>query len=187
VVVTVGQPARGVYPTLLGRAFDTLHPNVREAHLAPLYAEGTMDVVHGTHRLARFFVGLMHLPAPGPAKPVTLRVTEAIDGAAGVMHWNRVFGKSRLRTCQSAWRGLLLERSGPGSITYRLRVDDGALVYEQTSMRVLNLPISSGMTPNVRARASGASTGWHVDVIVEWRGYLVCRYTGRMAAVRGTS
>jgi hypothetical protein len=36
------------YHAILGEAFDTLHPNVRRAHEAPLTAEGTFDVVHGS-------------------------------------------------------------------------------------------------------------------------------------------
>ena len=51
------------YQALLGDAFNTLHPNVRRAHEAPLSAEGTFDVVHGTHRVTRILVALMKLPA----------------------------------------------------------------------------------------------------------------------------
>jgi hypothetical protein len=49
------------YDEILGEAFDTLHPNVRRAHEAPLSAEGTFDVVHGIHRVTRILVALMKL------------------------------------------------------------------------------------------------------------------------------
>jgi hypothetical protein len=188
VVVTTGTPAAGVYRTVLGSAFDALHPHVRQAHLAPLHAEGEMDVVHGSHRLTRLFVGLMHLPAVGSAKPVTLRVTEEVDRAGRMeMLWIREFGASRLVTRQSARRGLLMERHGAGSLTYSLRAQDGSLVYEQKSMRVFNVRLWPGMTPIVSARASAAANGWDVEVVVRWRGHLICRYAGRMCLVRNTA
>lgn len=38
---------RSPYETLLGQEFASLHTNVRRAHLAPLRAEGEIDVEHG--------------------------------------------------------------------------------------------------------------------------------------------
>lgn len=126
----------------------------------------------------------MNLPAAGSALPVALQVSSTVNGAGReVMDWSRQFGTSRLRTRQSAWRGLLLERSGAGSITYALSEEHGSLVYAQRSMRILNLPIWSGFTPVVHALASPAAAGWQVDVTVHWRGHLICRYTGGMSFV----
>jgi len=59
VVAHTGTSSTGVYPTVLGRAFDALHPHVREAHVAPLHARGAMNVEHGSHRMTRLLVGLM--------------------------------------------------------------------------------------------------------------------------------
>jgi hypothetical protein len=48
--------SRSPYQALLGEAFDTLHPNLRRAHEAPLNAQGNFDVVHGTHRVTGILV-----------------------------------------------------------------------------------------------------------------------------------
>jgi len=147
-----------------------------------------MNIVHGSHGMTRLIVGLMGLPAAGSEKPVTLRVTEeAGRGGPRQMLWIREFGASSLITRQSARRGRLVERSGPGTIVYTLHEKDGALVYEQESMRFLHVPLWAGLTPVVSARASPAAAGWDVDVVVQWRGHLMCRYAGRMSAVRGAA
>ena len=184
-VAQPGTSAAGVYPAILGRAFDALHPHVREAHIAPLSARGTMNVVHGSHGLTRLLVALMGLPAAGTGKAVTLRVTEDVgpDGRRRML-WIRQFGTSSLITRQSAQGSLLVERSGPGTIVYALHEQQGSLVYEQRSMRFLNLPLWAGVTPAVSASASPAADGWDVDVVVRWRGHLICAYAGRMALVR---
>ena len=81
------------YHELLGEAFDTLHPNVRRAHEAPLNAEGTFDVVHGTHRVTRMLVALMKLPAAGSRVPVALRVVVGparTDAGPLTLRWSAV-------------------------------------------------------------------------------------------------
>ena len=37
------------YRDLLGEAFESLHPHVQRAHVAPLSALGVVDVERGTH------------------------------------------------------------------------------------------------------------------------------------------
>jgi hypothetical protein len=185
VVAHPGTSAAGVYPAILGRAFDALHSHVREAHIAPLYARGTMNVIHGSHGVTRLLVALMGLPAAGTEKAVTLRVTQEVgrDGCLR-MHWIREFGTSSLITKQSAQGRLLVERNGLGTVVYALHEQGGSLVYEQQSMRFLNLPLWAGLTPSVSAIASPAADGWDVDVLVRWRGHLICGYAGRMSLVR---
>jgi len=172
------------YRTVLGAAFDALHPHVQEAHTAPLHATGTMDVVHGAHRFTRVLAAVFRLPAAGRAQAVTLDVTEEAPTTSRFeMRWNRVIGNWTLRSRQTADRGLLIEQHWPARIAFALREDGGSLVYEQRSIRVMRGPLWSGAAPQVRAEASPAAIGWHVVVEVSWRGHLICRYAGEMARV----
>ena len=172
------------YRTVLGAAFDALHPHVKEAHTAPVHATGIMDVVHGTHRFTRVLAAVFRLPAAGRSQMVTLDVTEE-PRAAGrfAMRWNRVIGDWTLRSRQTAHRGLLIEQHWPARIAFALREDAGSLVYEQRSIRVMHVPLWSRAAPQVRAEASPAASGWHVVVEVSWRGHLICRYAGEMTRV----
>lgn len=159
---------------LLGEAFASLEAGVQRGHLAPLSAEGTLDVEHGAWWLTPLFVRLMTLPAAGKGQPVRLEVTPL---GAGV-EWTRRIGSSILRTRQRAEGSLLVERHGLGRVAFALDAKEGALMYRQVSMRVAGIPVPSFLSPRVSGCASPAALGWHIDVAVTWRGRLVCRYAG---------
>jgi Domain of unknown function (DUF4166) len=166
------------YETVLGEAFASLHARVRRAHLPPLRAEGTIDVEHGPRWLARPMIWLMKLPAAGPGQPVQLDVAE--DGSELV--WTRRIGGSVLRTRQRASGSRLVERTGLGRVSFDLAVEDGALLYRQSSIHVAGLPLPSSLSPRVGAVVSATADGWHVVVTVKWRGRMVCRYAGTIRA-----
>jgi hypothetical protein len=171
------------YQYLLGDAYHRLHPHVRLAHEAPLAATGAVDVVHGSHPLTPLIVRAMKLPAAGSAQPVLLHVTSAAAG----MIWTRRIGDTVLDTRQFARQGRLVERSGPGTVEFVLRVDDGALVYAPAGCRLLEVPLPRPPAPRVNARVAPTAEGWRVEVVVEWGGHLVCRYAGAMRPSHSTS
>ena len=166
------------YQVVLGASFASLHAHVQHAHLPPLRAEGTFDVEHGPGYLVPPLIWLMKLPAAGPRLPVRLDVTE--DGSELV--WTRRIGRSVLRTRQCARGSRLVERSGLGRVTFDLSVEDGALLYRQSSIHLAGLPLPSSVSPRVAAAASATAAGWRVVVTVTWRGRIVCRYAGSMHA-----
>jgi hypothetical protein len=166
------------YEAVLGEAFASLHAHVRRAHLPPLCAEGTIDVEHGPGWLARPMIWLMKLPAAGPRQAVRLDVAE--DGSELV--WTRRIGRSILRTRQCASGSRLVERSGLGRVSFDLAVEDGALLYRQSTIHVAGLPVPSSLSPRVGAVVSATGEGWHVLVTVEWRGRILCRYAGTIRA-----
>ena len=171
------------YHAILGEAFETLHPNVRRAHEAPLTAEGTFDVVHGIHRLTRILVPLMKLPAAGRRVPVTLNVADVpARTSAGpfTQRWERRIGQTPLCTHQHAQRGFLVEALGPGRMVFSLRAASGCLLYEHAAVRFLFLRVPPALAPRVQVRVSPDPEGWHVDVRVEWHGHLICEYGGSM-------
>jgi hypothetical protein len=166
------------YEDVLREAFASLHAHVRRAHLPPLRAEGTIDVEHGPGWLARSVIWLMKLPAAGPRQPVRLDV--AADGSELV--WTRRIGRTVLRTRQRASGSRLVERSGLGRVSFDLAVEDGALLYRQSSIHVAGLSVPSSLGPHVGAVVSATTEGWRVVVTVEWRGRLVCHYAGTIRA-----
>lgn len=166
------------YEAVLGQAFASLHAHVRRAHLPPLRAEGRIDVEHGRGWLARPMIWLMRLPAAGPRQPVRLQVVE--DGPELV--WTRSIGRAVLRTRQRASGSRIVERSGLGRITFDLAVEDGALLYRQSSIYVAGLPVPTSLGPCVSAVVSATAEGWRVVVTVTWRGRIVCRYAGTIHA-----
>jgi uncharacterized protein DUF4166 len=176
---SVSSFALSPYEAILGEAFASLHAHVRRAHLAPLRAEGTIDVEHGPGWLTRPMIWLMKLPAAGLRQPVRLDVAE--DGPELV--WTRKIGGSILRTRQRAGGSRIVERSGLGQVTFDLAVDDGALLYRQSSIHVAGLPLPSSLSPRVAAVVSPTASGWRVVVTVTWRGRILCRYAGTIRAL----
>lgn len=174
---TFNNPRVAAYETALREAFVALAPEVQRAHLAPLVATGTIDVEHGSYPITKPLVKLMKLPRAGRAQAVRLEVTA--DGEDLI--WMRRIGDVSLNTRQSAAGSCIVERSGPGRIVFRLRVEDGNLLYRQTALTVAGIRVPRAIAPQVEARVSAAPGGWQVDVHVTWRTHLVCRYAGRMA------
>ena len=170
--------AASPYEAVLGHAFASLHPHVRRAHLAPLHAEGMLDVEHGPGWMSQALVRLMKLPAAGSRQPVELDV--AARGSELV--WSRRIGGIVLRTRQYANGSRLVERAGLGRVVFDLTADDGALLYRQASLHVAGVPLPGSLSPRVSAVVSAAAEGWHVAVTVRWRGRIVCRYAGQVRA-----
>jgi hypothetical protein len=166
------------YEAILGERFASLPAHVREAHLPPLRAEGTIDVEHGPGWLARPIIWLMNLPGAGSHQPVRLDVVG--DGAELI--WMRRIGDSTLRTRQRAAGSRLVERSGLGRISFDLDVDNGALLYRQSRMSIAGVPVPASLSPHVGAVVSATAEGWRVAVTITWRGRLMCRYAGMIHA-----
>jgi Domain of unknown function (DUF4166) len=166
------------YEAVLGEAFASLHTHVRRAHVAPLQAQGTIDVEHGSGWPTRPMIWLMKLPAAGLRQPVQLEVVN--DGAE--LLWTRRIGASVLRTRQRASGERLVESSGLGRVSFHLAAEGGALLYRQASIHVAGLPVPSSLSPRVSAVVSPTAEGWHVTVTVTWRQRFVCRYAGPVHA-----
>ncbi len=175
---TSGSETGSPYQILLGAAFAALHPDVQRAHLAPLAAEGTLDVEHGAG-WSGLLIHVMNLPGAGRGQRVRLDVTPI--GAE--VEWTRRIGPSVLRTRQRAIGSLLVEHYGGVRIAFALDVENGALVYRQIWMRAAGVAIPSSVSPRVSARVSPEAGGWRVEVTVTWRGRLVCRYAGALGPV----
>lgn len=163
------------YEAILGDAFTTLHPRVQRAHLAPLVANGTLDVEHGSHPLTPLLIKILRLPAAGHAL-ARLEVASSGEG----LTWMRQIGSTVLRTVQHASHDRIVERNGLGRVEFELHAEHGSLEYRQVTMSVAGVQVPAFVRPRVRAGVSAAPEGWHVEVVVTWRNHLVCRYAGDM-------
>ena len=123
-------------------------------------------------------IWLMNLPAAGPRQPAQLDVAE--DGLELI--WTRRIGGAILRTRQRARGSQLVEYSGLGRVSFDLAVENGALLYSQSSIHIAGVPVPSSLSPRVAAVVSPTAEGWRVVVTVEWRGRIVCRYAGTIRA-----
>lgn len=142
-------------------------------------AEGRLDVEHGSHWSSPLLIRLMTLPAAGRGQRVRLDVAPAGDE----VEWVRHIGASVLRTRQRARGSLLVERHGPGEVSFELEVEDGALRYRQVAIGAAGLAVPRFMSPLISARVSPTTAGWYVDVSVTWRGHLVCHYAGALGVL----
>ena len=124
----IEQPkAKGLYPALLGSAWNELAEPVRRAHGAGEWA-GTFRVLPPANWLGRVFARWLRLPAPGEA--VRVRLSVKVDGDREC--WTRTFDRQPLVTRQHRDRhGRMIEQFAGLELRVQLRVQDGGLIYEQ--------------------------------------------------------
>src|SRR5437868_9093763 len=172
--------AVGLYPQLLGSAWSDLHETVKRLHMetAPVQATGSLRIRHGNGRIARCLLSLFGMPPAGEAVPTRLAISLYGNGEK----WLRTFGDRLLVSTQwPGGRGLLAERFGALELRFRLKVHDGALVYQQTgvALRLLLIPIPlpGWLAPEVAAREKpgGGLNQTHVcvQVVLPWVGLLI--------------
>jgi uncharacterized protein DUF4166 len=152
----------GLYPRLLGEAWNELSEPVRRIHggAAAVRAAGWFDVRRGAGTLVSWICALLRLPAEGGGLPVRLVVSPHPRGE----RWDRTIGAKALITEQSERPGgLLAERFGPLELSFRLEAVDRALVFVQTGAALrlgpVRLPLPRFASPRVEACAWAAEGG----------------------------
>lgn len=153
-----------LYPTLLGSCWTELAPPVRRLHAGSAQAAGSFRIRWNTGRAGRLLARLLALPPSGESVPVAL----AIERTARSERWMRAFGGRPL--CTTQWRSgdLLVEAFGLAQIWFRLRVDGGALIFEQVRAAIglfgFTLPLPPWLAPSIEGRATPKGDAVHVDV-----------------------
>lgn len=115
-----------LYRRLLGAAFDSLPPTLRDFHDVERerHFEATFRITRGRGWLRGLVCRLGGLPPAGEAVPLRLRVYP--DGDAE--RWERQFGDKRLKSVQRLRDGLMVESFGNGwRLGFRLTVEGAAL------------------------------------------------------------
>lgn len=141
-----------LYSRLLGGEWAKLDECVRWAHSNGVEKRGMFRITHGTGWLARSAVRSSHLPQAANVVETRLKIITDDVGE----RWERSFNGEMFTTQQWAAGGMLVERFGAWELRFALRVEQGALVYEQRGARFcagsLRLPMLLACAPFVEAR-----------------------------------
>jgi hypothetical protein len=164
-------PADSLYAAMLGPAWSNLHPAVQQAHAGGPFTRrtGQMRTLRGSGWLARLLLALLRWPATSASTPTQLLVRRTGRGEL----WTRRFGRRTITTTQHAGRdGVLCERLAPFEFGFRLRVEDGGLVFQQVAAAIalgsIRAALPRCLWPRVAARESAVGPRrTHVRVSVE--------------------
>ena len=139
-----------LYAGVLGASWGEVAAPVRSLHKPGAELCGVFRISRGAGRLARILARWSRLPAAATDAGTRLRIVE--DGPC--QRWDRSFaGVPMVSTQWAGSAGHLMERIGQWEFCFRLRVMDGALIYEQQHARFclgpLRIPLPCG--PHVAA------------------------------------
>ena len=142
-----------LYRRLLGPAFDTLPPTLRQFHDVETEWRG-----HARFRITRGRGWLRDLAAragrlPPAGEDVPLRLRLVAEGERE--RWIRHFGGHKLESVQWAEGGLLVESFGALRLGFRLVVEPPALRLEPARAWLLGLPWPLALAP----RGTGVEVG----------------------------
>ena len=159
----------GLYPRLLGPAWNELAAPVRRLHSAQGSVErvGLFRVRRGERRLARFLAWLEKLPAAGEAVSTRLEITADSERET----WRRDFAGTQMVTRQrESPAGVLAERFRYLEFRFRLCVIDHALCLHQVGVALclgrLAVPLPRWLAPQIAARAWAKKNSATVQVAV---------------------
>jgi hypothetical protein len=170
---------RGVFPRVLGAAFDRLPAMVGDVHCGVSVAMAGSAVSS-----ARGFGALMTrlaLGLPAPGRHVAW-VSIAASGKGEA--WTRRFGassfSSRLRTVKTD-PGRFEERFGPATFRFSAVADARGFDWIQEGWRIGPLPLPDWLGPRIRARCFERDETYRFRVVVAhpWLGVLMA-YAGRL-------
>jgi hypothetical protein len=144
---------QALFATLLGPAWLAVAPAVRRLHATAVHARGRFRVRRGAGWLARLIAACCGMPRAGEDVPMTL----VVDRDHHAERWSRRFGDRAFHTRHWARRGRLMETLRLVHCGFRLRVERGALVFDQVSaafgFRWFAVPIPRLLAPSIEARA----------------------------------
>ena len=175
-----------LYQRLLGLDWFRLDKAVRAAHSIEQHLNrmGLFNISRGKGWIAKCIANIMRLPRS--ADNVSTRLWITANGDCEV--WHRTFDDQSMITVQrESANGLLLERVGIMEFQFKLRVEQGQLIYEQVGMSIcigtLSFPVFAWISPRVHAveMARGEKmTSVHVEVSAPVAG-LILMYEGTVA------
>jgi hypothetical protein len=178
---TAGGP---IYRRILGPAFETLPPRVRQLHdnSSARRWSGTASVVRGKGLAARLIAAVVGFPKSGNEVPVTV----AFRPERGGELWTRTFGRrsfSSLQTCGTGRnRHLLAERFGIATFALALLIDGDRLHLVPRRWSVLGVPMPACLLPRGSSFETESDGRFRFDVTIAlpWIGVVVA-YRGQLA------
>ncbi len=174
-----GGELKSLYQSLLGDAFHSLPPAVRELHshteLVTYIGRGSVE--RGVGLLSRVVGALMRFP---PATPDT-SVSVCFDISDGVEIWARQFGEHRFQSRLSASGEELCESFGWVRIRFKLTADETGLRMFPVRWTALGIPLPKMCWPSIVAHESETQGRFQffVEASLPVAGFVV-RYRGHL-------
>lgn len=142
-----------LYRRLLGDAFDSLPPTLRDFHDVEQerHFRAVFRITRGRGPLRGLLCRLGRLPPAGEQVPLRLRVVPEGNRE----RWVRDFDGHRLESVQWTAGGLLIEALGPLRLAFRVTVDGPALRLETVQAWVLGVNWPLWLAP----RGTGVEVG----------------------------
>ncbi len=144
--------SRPLFARLLGEDFERLPAVVADLHLraGTTRYRGEVEVVRGTHPLARLCAWATRLPPSGHS-PIEVEIV----AEGGRERWTRFVAGHAMRSRLWAADGLLCERLGLATFGFRLSVEHDELVWRVERFRTLGIvPLPARWFSGVQARES---------------------------------
>lgn len=180
----------GLYASLIGAAWESLSPELREFHrVLPAVLEGRLEVCSGgglAGILARWSAGMPTETGSFDGR-LTVRALERRQV------WERSFGPWSWISAQRAEDGSLVEEVGRWRLRFLLRIENGQLLFLQHSARLRlgrwSLLLPRVFAPRVTGRERIDPESRNVELQVEVRapgGWRLVSYRGRFRQVETT-
>jgi len=156
--------SQSIYQKVLGNDFNLLGSNLQLAHktMGTVKGNGTIDVEWGKGFFIRLMCKLNGLPPEGKQQELELEIVRDEN----LETWNRKFKSKVFTTTQFEKKGLLVEKDGPVALSFKMKVEDGALVYEHVKVKFAGIPVPGFMAMKSRAIATEQENGWKAMVEV---------------------
>lgn len=146
---------KSLYQNLLGNDWERLSKTVKRgfAGNGSRYGKGRFSFRRGQGVLSRFIGWLESLPDETRGVDTEILITPYPGGEI----WRRKFGAHIFVTEQRAIESFLLERFGVIEFFFKLRVDEGALVfdYDKTVLKLhfFDVTLPFFLSPRIKARS----------------------------------
>jgi len=149
-----------LYRRLLGPAFDTLPPTLRDFHDVATdwvgHADFTITRSPGWGR--NLVANLGGLPRAGERVPIRVRLVAEGDAE----RWVREFPGQKVESVQRAWDGLLVENFGAVTLGFKLVVEGPVLRLLPARTWVLGVPVPYWLGPHGDGREEGVADGCQI-------------------------
>jgi Domain of unknown function (DUF4166) len=131
-----------LFVSVLGADFDLLEPELKWVHGGESRRlRGSVSVRRGSSLLSRLLGILAWLPPPMKDAPIELTIVVERDAE----RWERVFARTHRMVSTLKMRdGLLVERLGLASLTFKLRVRPSGLDWNLQRISVAGIPLPVG-------------------------------------------
>jgi hypothetical protein len=177
------EPGAAMYRRLLGPAYETLPPSIRQLHDSAALRRwsGRAEVRRGRGLLARLVAAVIGFPPAGSGVPVS--VTFSPEGKGE--RWERNFGGRRFSSLQYCGTGrdqyLLVERFGIAAFGLALVVENERLFLIPRRWTLLGIPMPKSFIPGGASFETEEDGRFHfnVEIRVPLAG-LVVAYRGML-------